>query len=201
MTYTPAQREANTSSWTRREMPRHTTNNDEEWDHLLGETDEWSAMAEQCKADSIRLRTEVTNNYHRSTNILDAMQRMRDRIERLRPRKEGRSTPEHSPRALASQALYAERGPAEEPAEYQRRKGAQARFETSRPPAELRIEEVEDYSSSPYPGMEEQSTSSQRYARQMAESRARTAWKRPHGRTSGPPLRNEGRNNEGPARA
>ena len=149
----------------------------EDWDDLLEAAEKWTDLAKQCQEDSIRLRQEVTNNYHRSGDVRNAMQSMQDKIKRLRSRAQEHASPEHSPRALASQALYADRGSSEGTTEYQRCKDAQACFETPQP--SVRVEEVESYGSSPYVGTEEQSA--QCYAKQMAASRARAAWKRPRG--------------------
>ena len=191
MAYTPAQREVNTSSWNRRETPPHLSSKDEKWDHLLGKVDFWSMAARKNKEETVRVRqqlsalqTDITDCYHRSDDVLNAFQDIRGGIEELRAQDKGRDTVQHSPRALASQALYAERGSVEGTAEYQRRRSAQARFETSRPSVDSRAEQVEEYSSSPYSRAGEQSKSLRRYARQMAESNARVAWKRSHGRTN-----------------
>ena len=159
----------------------------ERWDNLLEEMKVWSAVARRCQADADQLQAN-------SSDVVDAMQRMQKVVGELRPHEGGRTSPEQSPRALASRALYANRGSTEGTAEYQRCKDAQARFETPQP--STRIEEVTSrYSSSPYTGTEDQST--QRCARQMAALRARAAWNKPQGRTSGPPPRNRGRYHKG----
>jgi hypothetical protein len=174
---------------------------DEDWDELLEKTKGWGDLVEQYRQASIRVKRVVTNDYHRTCDILDALQSLKDKkekIDRLYSRRRGCISPEQSPRALASQARYADCGSMEGTVEYRCRKDAQAQFETSRP--STRIEEVESHSSLPHPGTEEQSTSLRRYTRHMAESRARAAWRRPQG-TDGPPLGRGGIHNDGPSSA
>jgi len=70
----------------------------------------------------------MTDLYNRSDEMLDAMNGIQELARHLRA-KELEHPPvkkeEESPHALASQALYADHGPAEDSAEYEQRQRAQ----------------------------------------------------------------------------
>ena len=107
-----------------------------------------------------------------------------------------------SPYTQATQALYAEQGSNEGTKSYECCKSAQAHFETPQPLEQSRIEEIEDHSVSsntrteslgqatsssartenlnhnisPNTRTDWRNANSERYARQLAEARAHTAW-------------------------
>jgi len=111
------------------------------------------------------------------------MQGMRQLLNRVRARYEGWSVPSPSPRAQATRAIFADRGSNEGTVDFERRVNAQAHFENPRP-VEQSMEE-----SGPSPRNRDRAPHTERYERQMAESRAHAASKSPRARTSGPPTR------------
>jgi len=195
----PSRSETNTSSWGRRETPPHLPHTEEEWAQMSDALKNWSAQAEKSKADAIKHRQEltnlqsrVTNSYHRSSDTVNAMQGFRNIFDGLRARYGGQRAPSPSPRALATQAIYAERGSNEGTIEYERRQSAQARFEPPQFCEPTRIEETEGHPSSTQSRTGKKSTaqmtSEERFAQSMAESCACTAAKkRLRARTTGPP--------------
>ena len=109
------------------------------------------------------------------------MQGMRQLLNRVRARYEGRSVPSPSPRAQATREIFADRGSDEGTVDFEHRVNARARFENPRP-IEQSMEE-----SGLSPRTRDRAPHTERYERQMAESRARAASKSPRARTSGPP--------------
>jgi hypothetical protein len=155
----------------------------EEWERLRNDMRHLSVLTTQDKEESIEnqrdisrfdeelrtLRTRVTNSYFRTSHVEETLQGIQLMIDRLDTRRDDVAV--QSPRTAAVQTVFADRGPDEGSADYERRRSAQIRFE------DQGFEEVEDPTSS----------SRERYKAKMAESRFRAAWKRPRGaRTSGP---------------
>jgi len=75
------QSKTNTLSWGRRDTPPHLSHGNEEWAQIDNALNNWSAMAEKSKVDSIKHRQEltdiqsrVTNSYHCASDTINAMQ-------------------------------------------------------------------------------------------------------------------------------
>jgi len=93
---------------------------EEEWMQVNEQLTHWSYLAEKNKADVMdyrrelnnlqlkvtetcqELKTKVTNVYHSSSEVLDAMQSMRQLLDRVCTRYEGHSVPSLSPCAQAT---------------------------------------------------------------------------------------------------
>ena len=99
---------------------------EEEWMQVNEQLTHWSYLAEKNKADAMdyrrevndlqlkvtetcqELKTKVTNVYHSSSEVSDAMQGMRQLLNRVCAQYEGRTVPSPSPRAQATQAIFAD---------------------------------------------------------------------------------------------
>jgi len=199
---TPPRSEGNASPWGR-EPPPQLSHANEEWAQIDSALNNWSAMAEKSKKDAIKhrqelsdLQTKIINSYHRASDTSSAMQGIRKMFDQVRARYEDQRVPSPSPRALATQAIYAERGSNEGTADYKHRRSAQARFDQPQPIEQIGVEEIE--SNTPAPRAPEkrsaaQMTSEERFAQSMTQFRARAAAKtRPRVRTTGPPIQIQG---------
>ena len=202
---TPPRSETTTLSWGRRDTLPHLSHVDEEWAQFDNALKNWSAMAEKSKAEAIKQKQElidiqsrVINTYHRASDAVNGMQGLQRMFDRIRSRYEGQRAPSPSPCALATQAIYAERGSNEGTAEYEHRQSAQARFEPPQPLEQIRVERTEGRTTSSQPRAPEkrtaaQMTSAERFALSMAGSRARAAAKSTlRARSTGPPMQNQG---------
>jgi hypothetical protein len=132
--------------------------------------------------DELRtLKKRVTNAYFRTNHVEETLQGIQHMIDRLDDQREDIIV--QSPRAAAVQSVFANRGPNEGTADYERRRNAQIRFEDPQLYEQQGTEGVEDPTL-----FTKELSSAERYKAQMAESRYRAAWKRPRGaRTNGPP--------------
>ena len=192
---TPSQGEDNTSQSSRREARPRVTSPRGVWERIEEALDRCSTVTEDINAEAIQQRQEmkelqkrVINLYHHTTDAQDAIRDIRQMFEQARAEYEGQCVPHSSPHALATQALYAERGSNEGTIEYERRRSAQTQFETSRFDERPRTEGINDNTSPPEARAQRSRINTEGYKRQMAESRARAARQRSHGRTSGPPV-------------
>ena len=127
------------------------------------------------------LQLKVTNAYHHSTEVTDTMQGMRQLLDRVHTRYEGQNMPGLSPCALATRALYADRGSDEGSIDYKCRLHTRARFEDPRPSGQPRIK-----GDSSSPQTRNRVSPTERNNRQMAELHARAFSRSPRGQTSGP---------------
>ena len=128
---------------------------EEEWMQVNEQLTHWSYLAEKNKADAMNyrqevndlqmkvtetcqeLKTKVTNVYHSSNEVSDAMQGMRHLLDRVHARYEGWTVPSPSPCAQATRAIFADQGSDEGTVDFERRTNAQARFKNSRPIEQL----------------------------------------------------------------
>jgi hypothetical protein len=152
----PSQGEGSSSRWSEREQPPHMAMASEEWAQLRGEMEVWAGFARENQEEAVRTRQDmdrihsrVITSYHRTSDVLDMVARMQNTMERLSVQGGGRQSPAASPRALASQALYADRGSSEGTVEYERRQSAQARLGFHHTPQFARDEEMIEEVSSP----------------------------------------------------
>ena len=206
------------STFYRREtdLPPHMYTIEEEWDFLNNALDHWSSIAMKNQTESYqnsqaleRLCRNVTDTNSQTADVSKAFDTMRETVNRIRYKSESAGVHFQSPRALATQALYAERGPQEGTVDYERRLGAQARFgppltshharleemaSQSSPSTQIKVEERDstDLLNSPARaqagGITQQRTASQlRYQSQMRGSEVRAFLKGRRGRTEGPP--------------
>ncbi len=187
---------AHTLSRSSKEAPMYSVQADEGWDELKQSLGDWSIFTKKTKRDAVQQRKEwgdfqskILDTYNQPTYLKDAVEQMLGTIERLQHESETQSIASDSPRALVSQALYAECRIEEGTADYERRKKAQAHFETYRPLERPRVNNIEDYKSSSQFRAEQKHSPDEQYAIKMAESRARTARRMPCRRTIGPPIR------------
>ena len=163
----------------------------------------------------VSLREELEDSIHRSTDSVEAMGGTHKIFNRYRGKNDDKASPsqedeqEESPRALASQALYAERGSDEGTADYESRRRAQARFVQQHLRYPVKVEESSNNSPLSYTGTEgydadvvptrsaTQGTAPfgrqrldprESHAIRMAQIQSRmTRHKPPHFRTNGPP--------------
>src|SRR5712671_1655338 len=95
------------------------------------QSDQSRVEAASTRQELRYLQGRMTDLYNRSDEMLDAMNGIQELARHLHA-KELEYPPvkkeEESPRALASQALYADRGPTEDSAEYEQCQRAQVRF-------------------------------------------------------------------------
>jgi hypothetical protein len=114
---------SNTSTWSRRGSPSHLMQ-DNEWAQFKKSIDLWNDLAQKNKQDIVKqsmeasnlqtrhnkelsgLRATITNLYHRSTDVEDAMKNIMQMFDGLCKRYEDHQQP-MSPLALASQMLFA----------------------------------------------------------------------------------------------
>ena len=173
---------------------------EEDQDTFERAMEHWSARMKQSKADAIQQRQElsdlhskisglndlkerVVNSYIRTNEFENAMETMQYMFRRLYANSQ-------SPRTSTDQVLYTEHGFEEDMPERDRCRNVQTRFETPELPG---IEEDEHYSAPPSKRGQGRISNDQRYAMQMAESRARAIWKKPRERITGHPLQVFGR--------
>ena len=101
---------------------------EEEWVQVNDMLNHWSDLAEKGKVEAMKhrqevnelqmrvtntcldLQSKVTNVYHCSTEVTDAMQGMHQLLDCVHAQYEGQNMPDLSPCALATQALYADQG-------------------------------------------------------------------------------------------
>ena len=220
--FAPPRGESSSSHWSEREPPPHMAIASEEWEQLRDSLEVWTTFAEQAKEDAIQIRwdmsslnSRVVNSYHRSNKVVNAIQGIRQTVERMSVRGEGENTPSTSPRALASQALYAERGSSEGTADYERRQRAQERLGLHRASQPARAEDAPEEISSPMTKVKAEETEStipastsessgigrrerrrretqERLEAQLTESKARAALKKPRAQAKGPPFQVSG---------
>jgi hypothetical protein len=209
---TPSLDEGTSSSWSERGNIPTKSYADEEWAQLKSALDHWGALAEQSKVDSIQykqevgiLQTRIINSYHRTSNIMDAMQGIQQMVDRIHVRSDDHAlsrqgiTQIKSPHALASQALYADRSSNTGTMEFEQHQHAQARFTSTQTSDLVKVEKTESDNITPlsYNRMEgeearaehrQKANNWERYALQMAMSCGQVKYIRPqHARTSGPP--------------
>jgi len=109
-----------------------------DWPSLVQMITHWSTQSNQSREEAGSTRQELrylqgrmTNLYNRSDEMLNAMNGIQELARHLRA-KELEHPPvkkeEESPHALASQALYADRRPAEDSAEYEQHQRVQVQF-------------------------------------------------------------------------
>jgi hypothetical protein len=116
---------------------------DNEWAQFKKSIDLWNDLAQKNKQDIVKqsmeasnlqtrhnkelsgLRATITNLYHRSTDVEDAMKNIMQTFDGLRERYEDHQQP-MSPLALASQMLFAERRSNEGTSDYEGCQRAQA---------------------------------------------------------------------------
>jgi hypothetical protein len=99
----------------------------------------------------------------KTTRASEDMQNIRHLYESIRTRNRGQDDRSDSIRAMASRALYAERGSSEGTVSYECQQSARARFEATKNLGGPRIVE-EDCRASPDSGMENQLEQMQQYA-------------------------------------
>jgi len=99
---------------------------EEEWMQVNEQLTHWSYLAEKNKADAMdyrqevndlqskvmetcqELKTKVTNVYHSSSEVLDAMQGMCQLLNCVHARYEGQTVPSPSSQAQATRAIFAD---------------------------------------------------------------------------------------------
>ena len=150
----------------RRDSPSRLTREEERRQIGLALAD-WTDRVEKNTEESRKAAEE-------SRKASEALQSLRQMFEQFCTRDDERN------------ALYTEHGSNGGTAEYERRQSVRARFEAPQSVERPRIEE-EDHTSSSDPRSWDQTEHMRKYTTQMAGSRARAVWTRPHGRTSGPP--------------
>ena len=186
-TVTPTHSEEGASPWGQRGAPPHLTHVNEEMGQLRDSLSYWAAIAEESRAEVSNLQDRVTCSFNWTTNVAEAMQGMQRMVDHMITQDGGLHVPPNSPHAMASQALFAERGSNEGTVDYERRQGMQAQFGASQIPDQARIEtkghnsasptraDIKRSSSSSHTRSEERITPSQLYVIHMAESQARAA--------------------------
>ena len=158
----PSQRRSTTSRSTR----------DEEKKQLGLLLAEWIAHSERNTEES-----------HEAAEASRGIQQM---VECIYAQEEEQDASTESTRAKASRVLYAEHRSNEGTTEYECCQSTRAQFEVPQYLGRPRVEE-EDHTSLSELRNKDQTERTQKYTMQMAESRARAGWTRPHRRTSGPP--------------
>ena len=190
---------------------------EEEWMQVNKQLTHWSYLAEKNKADAMNyrqevndlqlkvtetcqeLKTKVTNMYHSSNKVSDAMQGMHHLLDRVCTWYKGQTVPSLSPCAQATWAIFADQGSDEGTVDFKHQTNAWAHFENSWP-IKQSMEEP-----GPPPGIRDRAPHMERYDRQMAESHTRAAYRSLWAWTSGPPTQVQNkpeetldfRNNEG----
>jgi len=130
---------------------------EEKWAQVNDALNHWSNLAEKGKVEAMKhrqevndlqtrvtntcldLQSKVTNAYHCSTEVTDAMQGMHQLLDHVCTRYEGQNMPDPSPCTLATQALYANWGSNKETIDYKHCLHTQACFEDPWPSRQSRI--------------------------------------------------------------
>ena len=99
----------------------------EEWNLLDNTLDQWSSIAAQNQADSLqncqaleRLRYTFVNAYQQVNEVSNTFHSMQNAVNRIHNMSENLGIPAGSPRALATQALFAKCRADEGTSEYER---------------------------------------------------------------------------------
>jgi hypothetical protein len=126
---TPSQA-TSSSHRSNRETSIHEPTTEEEWARLDDALRKWSQDVERSKEDITRDRREINNRLDSSDlrihKLDDTIKDIRRTMSNIRTRAQSPAILPETPRALASQAIYHERGSREGSADYERRKNAQA---------------------------------------------------------------------------